>query len=335
MSRLPEAERAALVENFQPFEDLNRAIGERLAAVKDETFGGFMDEDGMVDHEKVYASYDFNQPESSPFHAFDLKRHAALSALLEPFNPENGKVEHGGAHAAIDADGMVDTPWRIAAWLDGHLGALEIAERCARLVAPRNSDKLPHERHPRAPWTSHKEPARKLYGESRRRIEPFLRYAPSLASLLPELVEIQRRKADWDDERAEIVSCLEAVLYRMSRLDEPGADATPGIQTAPDSPALNRKKVVKRPPEEAFQAFRMQLLLGYTQAKIAEELAREHGMPFGQPKVSRYIKQASEFFKATGTTPPGLDSDHKPTAVAMDPRTLEQGPRRDGRGRSR
>ncbi len=73
------------------------------------------------------------------------------------------------------------------------------------------------------------------------------------------------------------------------------------------------------PPQKAIDAYRAVRFLGQKQAKVAERFGVTQGT------ISRWMTQVAEFVKA-GNVLPDLEPPRK--AVTMDPRKLEQGPRR-------
>ncbi len=85
---------------------------------------------------------------------------------------------------------------------------------------------------------------------------------------------------------------------------------------------------IKRPPENAFKAWRLRDLSGITnQTKIAEEL-RKQGVPANQGQVSRWLKQVEEYLNAGNVLPPIKPLTSEPQS--MDPKILDMSKRQDG-----
>jgi hypothetical protein len=99
--------------------------------------------------------------------------------------------------------------------------------------------------------------------------------------------------------------------------------------TAGRAPLPVTDKPLREPPPEAFQAYRLCKVVGLDQTAAAKRLEEELGIPFDQSKVSRYVNKVARWLGA-GNTLPELPAAHRKPNT-MDPRKLEQGPRRDGR----
>lgn len=86
---------------------------------------------------------------------------------------------------------------------------------------------------------------------------------------------------------------------------------------------------IKRPPERAFQAWRLRDLQGInSQTEIANKMT-EMGVKASQGQVSRWLDQVEEYLKAGGIFPTLDPLTHKPDSV--DPSVIEMGQRQDGR----
>ena len=64
-----------------------------------------------------------------------------------------------------------------------------------------------------------------------------------------------------------------------------------------------KKTEIKRPPENAFKAWRLRDLLGITnQTKLAEKMT-DMGVPTTQGQVSKWLKQVEVYMAAGGSLP--------------------------------
>lgn len=94
-------------------------------------------------------------------------------------------------------------------------------------------------------------------------------------------------------------------------------------------PSEEKPTLQKRiPTEEAFQAYRLKTLLGFSQKEILQTLAKESGIMVSQPTLSRWIKQVENFVSAGGDLPSMAEA---PDIQSIDPRILDMGANQDGR----
>ena len=82
-----------------------------------------------------------------------------------------------------------------------------------------------------------------------------------------------------------------------------------------------KSPVIKEPPKKAIKAYRLSILKGWSQEKIAVELGTNQG------QVSRWLTAAKGYIEA-GNVLPGMEFMAKPTTV--DPNVLGMGARPDG-----
>jgi hypothetical protein len=94
-----------------------------------------------------------------------------------------------------------------------------------------------------------------------------------------------------------------------------------GNEPPPPAPAGKPKK---EPSNVAFAAYHLWKTAGLCQGVVARRLQEELHIPVDQSKVSRWCKEVTKWLGAGNSLP-------CPRRISMDPRTLEQGPRRDGR----
>jgi hypothetical protein len=106
---------------------------------------------------------------------------------------------------------------------------------------------------------------------------------------------------------------------------------TPTTTTATPTPksegeAPKPSKPVKEPSARAFAAYRAVRIAGMKQTEVAPRLGVD------QSTVSRWVDAVGEWVKAGNVLPDDLAAlPPRPKITAMDPRMLEQGPRRRGR----
>lgn len=107
-----------------------------------------------------------------------------------------------------------------------------------------------------------------------------------------------------------------------SRADKPEGE---NVHEATSAPSARTHKV---PSERAIQCYRLSIIRGdvLDQRSIARQV---YGAATKQYQVSRDLKAVKAWIEA-GNILPDLEA-RRPTTTTMDPRKLEQGPRRDGR----
>jgi hypothetical protein len=105
----------------------------------------------------------------------------------------------------------------------------------------------------------------------------------------------------------------------------PNSQVTEG---ATPNPAGKGRKL-KAPSKEAIAAYRLKVLQGKKQARIASEMSKEFGRKFNQGTISRYIKSAEKWISAGNVLPNLPKMTHKPQSI--DPARLDLGRRTDGR----
>jgi len=110
----------------------------------------------------------------------------------------------------------------------------------------------------------------------------------------------------------------EAAEPPPARGDEANADSTASVTVTPDAPGPRGR--LKEPHRDAIGAYRAVRILGQKQETIAPRFGVDQGT------ISRWLKQVTKWLEA-GNVLPDLDAP-KPKISPMDPRKLEQAPRR-------
>ena len=96
----------------------------------------------------------------------------------------------------------------------------------------------------------------------------------------------------------------------------------------------SQRKASKKPSREAFQASALKNYTGRTQAEVAAIMSKELGREIQQYQISRWLDQVREWHEAGNPipTPEQLRAQVRSSRTAtVDPASLEQGPRKDGR----
>jgi hypothetical protein len=98
------------------------------------------------------------------------------------------------------------------------------------------------------------------------------------------------------------------------------------------SPQSKRKKPPKEPSADAIAAYRLSLVVGGTQAAIAEQLAKQWHRPVSQGRVSVMLKQVREWLEA-GNILPDLTAPSRHRVVVMGPRQIDLGANQERRAK--
>jgi hypothetical protein len=122
-----------------------------------------------------------------------------------------------------------------------------------------------------------------------------------------------------DSVKTESVVSTQIESFPSRSSDESTEETTHKTKPAPPS------KKLKRPCQEAFIAYRLDLLHGKTQTELARDMTKELGYPVEQYQVSRWLKQVQKWVEA-GNILPNLYDKSPPKKAPVD---TEVGPRVD------
>jgi transposase len=283
----------------------------------------------------------------------------ALCNRLDRIYPPQILREMGAALSKPAADQLVEVHDALNAifhqdrhpWNDDRENEEERASlfmRLADALRPFRTPGAPSERHPRElerrinavsealdkivsrwgwTWLYEPKPARQAFLEQRREQTQGDLSQPQFGQCYPRM-----NQHEYDS----MSQAFNELSHLLPRVEQP--DRQPEVASQPPSPRKVEKPVsasasgtvaprrtstrmsYKEPSARAISAYRAVKMMGQKQEDVAPQFGVSQGT------VSRWVKQVSEWI-ATGNILPDLDVPRR-KAVTMDPRKLEQGPRR-------